>query len=166
MNLAAPFATVRGAASDPPRAVYDRFVAVDLPTLVAGYGPLPGAAAVKDETGTWGTVGACRTVTFTDGATATERVLSADPPTADGESSAAGRFVYRVTDYTNALRWFAHGSDGDWRFEPDGRGGTRIVWAYTFRPRGLPSAIVLWPVVRGPVRGYMKSVMRCFIADP
>lgn len=165
MSLWRPAVTLSGVAPAPPRATYDRFVAVDLPALITGYGPLPGAAAVRPGTGVWGDVGSSRTVVFTDGAAATERVLTAErPDETDAGPRSSGRFVYRVSDYTNALRRFASHADGDWRFAPDGRGGTQITWTYSFTPRSAPLALPLWPVVAGPVRGYMKRVLATFIA--
>ena len=161
MSLLTPTATVRGRLAESPAAAYDRFVAVDLPALLTGYGPLPGVAAVTDPAGPWGKRGAERTVVLTDGNTARERVLTADrPAAADGP----GRFAYRVTDSTNALRLLAARADGEWRFDPNGRGGTAVTWAYRFRPLTPVTVPVLWPVVAGPLRGYMKKILRSFAA--
>lgn len=154
-----PAATVRGHASVPPRDAYDRLIAADLPALLTGYGPLPGVTAVAETGCVWGRVGATRTIALSDGSSARERVSVADRPAAP---HAAGRFAYRVSGYTNALRLLARHADGDWRFAPDGRGGTAIVWTYTFRPRSKALAAPLWPVVAGPLRGYMKRVLRRF----
>ena len=161
MSPFVPAAAVRDRVAGSPRAAYDRLVAADLPALLTGYGPLPGAAAVEESGGTWGEVGATRLITFTDGGTARERVLAADRP---ADAHAAARFAYRVSGYTNALRLLARHADGDWRFAPDGRGGATVTWTYTFRPRSRAAAALLWPVVLGPLRGYMKRVLKTFAA--
>ena len=162
MNLLRPAVVVRGRAAGSPAATYDRFVAADLPALLTGYGPLPAVTGVRAGAGAWGEVGATRTIRLSDGSAAAERVLVADRPAA----GAPGRFAYRVTDYTNALRYFAARADGTWVFAPDGRGGTEVVWTYTFAPVSPWAAPALWPVVAGPLRGYMKRVLRRFAGGP
>ncbi|MEM9701542.1 MAG: SRPBCC family protein [Planctomycetota bacterium] len=144
-----------------PREAFERLITADVTTLVTGYGPLPAATGVRDAAGVWGDVGSCRTVTMSDGSSANERVLTATSP---DRPDPEGRFTYRVDGYTNALRWFASHSDGDWRFRSDERGGTRIRWKYTFQPRSIWLAPALWLLLAGPVRGYMKAILRRFEA--
>jgi hypothetical protein len=117
---------------------------VPLERIFARYGPLPAVRGVREQTGAWDHVGACRVVELADGGEVRERLTAHDPPE---------HFAYELEPLRGPLRRLVRGAEGAWWFTaaPDGGAATAIRWTYTFHPRRgarLPIRFVLAPLWR------------------
>lgn len=132
-------------------AVFDFVAAEDvLPKVLTGYGLLPAVVATSGNTGPWSEPGSRRIVHLADGNTAREELTLYERP---------GRFAYRVSDPTFALRHLMREARGEWWFSPVEGGGTRIRWTYTFQPRGALTSVPLALFARMQWAGYMDACM-------
>lgn len=131
----------------PPERVFAAVTAEDvLPKVLTGTALLPAVVGTSGLTGPWDRPGSRRTVHLADGAAATEELELHDPP---------ARFAYRVTGFTNMLRFFTEEARGRWSFAPAGA-DTAVTWTYGFVPRGPGSTVMLQAVVRPLWRAYMQ----------
>ena len=132
-------------------AAFDFVAAEDvLPKVLTGYGLLPAVVATSGNTGPWSEPGSRRIVHLADGNTAREELTHYERP---------GRFAYRVSDPTFALRHLMKEARGEWWFSPVEGGGTRIRWTYTFQPRGALTSVPLALFARMQWAGYMDACM-------
>lgn len=132
-------------------AAFDFVAAEDvLPKVLTGYGLLPAVVATSGNTGPWNEPGSRRVVHLADGNTAREELTRHERP---------GRFAYRVSDPSFALRHLMREARGEWRFAPAEGGGTRIRWTYTFQPRGALARAPLALFARAQWAGYMDACM-------
>jgi Polyketide cyclase / dehydrase and lipid transport len=114
--------------------LFDVVVAEDvLPKVLHRWGPIPGVAGTRDNTGPWDQPGSERTVVLEDGNTGRERVLDWVRPS---------RFEYRVDAFTGAFGRVVDHAIGSWEFTDTGR-GSAFRWTYTFTARGLVGAALL-----------------------
>ena len=104
------------------------------------YLALPAVREVRDQRGTWGSVGQTRTVVLADGGTMREELTEV----VDGH-----RFGYRISDVTGPMKALVGSLDGTWAFTrsaPD-----RITWTWTVRPASSAAGLArpvferLWP---------------------
>ncbi|MFG2472255.1 hypothetical protein ACGFXB_43415 [Streptomyces canus] len=73
---------------------YQVIVPIDLAQVFKPWGPLPGVAEVRDQTGTWNRPGTSRQTWFTDGSNVDERLTEI----AEGHG-----FAYELSGFTNVL---------------------------------------------------------------
>ena len=109
----------------PPEQVFQYVMPVDLPTIVNRWGPLPGVAAVRDQSGEWDHVGATRTVVLDDGSENKEELVAVNPP---------HHFGYRL-GLGAPLSLLASEAAGTWWFRPTDGGGTEIEWTWALAAR-------------------------------
>ncbi|MFJ8782310.1 hypothetical protein [Streptomyces sp. NPDC102476] len=82
---------------------------IDLAQVVKLWGPLPGVAEVRDQTGTWNRPETSRQTWFTDSSEADERLTEI----AEGHG-----FAYELSGFTNVLAKLTSGVRGEWSFLP------------------------------------------------
>jgi len=117
-------------------------------------GALPAVVEVRDQTGSWDTVGRTRRLMLSDGGHVIETITDADSP---------NFFAYELSDFQKLFGMLVSGARAEWRFERI-EGGTVIRWSYTFfgKPgRGWAVALIvklLWA-------GYMKKVLPPIAAE-
>lgn len=105
-----------------PKQAWDISGPVDPTRFYPKYGPLPAVTAVRDQTGTWDTVGHTRRLILSDGGHVIETITDADSPT---------YFAYELSDFQKLFGMLVTGARAVWRFERV-EAGTRIGWTYTF----------------------------------
>ncbi len=104
---------------------FDAVLGASLPRVMSRrFGPLPPVREVRDQDGTWGTVGQTRTIVTSDGGTMRERLTVVDRP---------HRFGYEINHVTGPMKPLIASLDGEWAFEPAGT-GVRITWAWVLHP--------------------------------
>lgn len=133
-----------------PDVAFEYIVPIDLRTVFKGYRLLPG---VKDTSVTegWNKPGLTRTVTFTDGSTSTETLLTVVPNSA---------FTYKNEDFTAAvLRFLICRIDGRWQFEPTAGNRTFVTWTYTLVPNHTFGALVVRAVLLPMVHGMLVQAL-------
>jgi hypothetical protein len=112
------------------------------------FGALPPVRKVRDQDGTWGTVGQTRVIELADGGTMTEELTAVRPHE---------EFSYRITDVTGPMKALVASLDGRWAFEPAGT-GARITWAWTVHPASSFAELAM-PVFGWLWRGYARQAM-------
>lgn len=115
-------ATTDAVVQSTPKQAWEFSGPVDPTTFYPKYGPLPAVVAVRDQTGTWDTVGRTRTLMLSDGGHVIETITDADSPT---------YFAYELSDFQKLFGMLVSGARAEWRFERV-EAGTRIRWTYTF----------------------------------
>ena len=137
-----------------PEAVFLAVAAEDvLPKVLTGYGPLPAVTGTADRSGPWDIPGSHRTVLLADGGSSHEQVT---------HYRLGSHFAYRVSEFTNPVRFLASHARGEWTFEAV-PGGTRVVWTYTFVARSRAAALPLAAVSQLLWRGYMDVCVEQFV---
>lgn len=126
----------RGGFTTPLTEVFDR-----------RYGPIPPIVEV-DQGDDWGTPGATRTITTSDGGTMEERLLTVDAPHS---------FSYELTVSGGPLKPLIARVEGTWRFEAVGT-GSRITWAWVLHPTSGAAAVPLRAFPR-IWRGYARRAL-------
>ena len=111
-------------------------------------GVLPSVREVRQQSGSWDTIGRTRMLILSDGGHVIETITVADSPT---------YFAYELSDFQKLFGLLVAGARAEWRFESVDT-GTRISWTYTFvgKPgRGWAVAIIV-TLLWGP---YMRKVL-------
>lgn len=108
-----------------PARAFDLVMPIDLPSIMLRSGPLPGVAAIREQSGSWDAAGRTRIIELTDGSTMRETIVEHDP----GHS-----FAYRLTELTGLLGALARDVRGEWSFTPD-RDGAIIRWTWEITPK-------------------------------
>lgn len=91
--------------------------------------------------------GAVRSLSFSDGSAAIERVLTSTPE----------RFSYQVWGFTSSSARALSHIRGEFRYEPAGDGQTQVTWTYSIAPRAF--------LVRPFVRSFLKNDFAPFMAS-
>ncbi len=121
-----------------PDAAYDALVAAPLEELFTRRsGPIPPVVRCDGQVGTWGALGATRTVVLADGSSNLETLVGADRSTRD--------YRYRLTEFTGPFKLLVASVDGQFAFHPHGT-GTHVTWSWVLHPTSTVSRLVL-PVV-------------------
>ena len=131
-----------------PKQAYDISAPLDPAVFYPRSGPLPAVVAVRDQSGTWDTVGRTRRLQLSDGGHVIETITNTDSPT---------YFAYELSDFQKLFGALVSGARAQWRFERVEH-GTQISWTYTFfgKPgRGLVVALIV-RILWAP---YMKKVL-------
>ncbi|SDF42205.1 Polyketide cyclase / dehydrase and lipid transport [Lentzea fradiae] len=141
--------TVFARTTTSPAHTHRVIVPIDLSLVFQRWGPFPGVAGVREQTGDWDRRGESRETWFTDGSHAAEQLTEVVP---------GHGFAYELSGFTNVLAKLVSGVRGEWSFLPDGS-GTSIRWTYDFRPlRGRR-----W-IVAGPFKPLWTRYMRAALA--
>ncbi|MFX0202182.1 MAG: SRPBCC family protein [Candidatus Hodarchaeota archaeon] len=130
--------------------LFEWFIPIQLADILLGYGPLPAVVKTSRQSGAWDKPGSNRTVHLADGNTAFEEVTVCERPS---------YFAYRVSKFTNVIRFFARDATGQWWFEEKGR-KTYVKWKYTFYAYNAFTALLLFPIVQLFWNGYMRVGMK------
>ena len=133
----------------PVERAYDVVLPTPLPELFCRrYAAVPAIREVRDQQGTWGTLGQTRTIRLADGGSLRETLTSLDRPHS---------FGYQLTDVRGPMRPLATAIDGRWTFDPAGD-GVRITWSWRVHPRGLVGRAAM-PVFARMWRGYARQAL-------
>ncbi len=108
----------------PIEEVFDFSVACEtFPRVLRPLGPIAGVAKAEMIDAPAPRTGARRRIQMTDGSAIEEELVAFDRPT---------RHRYRwLNRPAPPFSWLVRGGEGDWTFAPS-RGGTSIVWVYSF----------------------------------
>jgi polyketide cyclase/dehydrase/lipid transport protein len=129
---------------------FEHIVPIDLTSIFTGYGPLPAVTGTQDQVGSWDAAGQTRTVHLSDGSSAQEELTKYGHP---------NYFSYTVSGFTGSLRFFTTEANGEWWFEPNLTGKTKITWRYAFNSSSVFAVPVLWFIAKFLWRGYMKKAI-------
>lgn len=149
--------TVTKVIAKPKKPLFAWFIPVvgdELHTVLKKAAMLPGVERTTNTTGPWDVPGSNRTIHLTDGSTVHEEVTAGDHPT----NGAPGYFAYRVTEFTNPIRFLVKEARGQWWFTDD-PGGTHVKWTYSFVARFWPAVLVLLPLVKILWSRYMAAAL-------
>ncbi len=113
------------------------------------YAAFPPISEVRDQDGSWDTVGRTRTLVLGDGGTLHETLTSIDRPHS---------FGYTLDDIHGRLRPFVQRIDGVWTVTPEGD-GCRIGWAWTLHPAAPPARLTT-SVIGRMWQGYADRALR------
>jgi hypothetical protein len=151
IEMTAASATVRTTIHAARETAFRHIAPIDLTSIFTGYGPLPSVAETRNQTGPWDAAGRSRTVVFSDGSSATERLT--------GYEDARG-FSYKITGFTGVLRHLASEARGQWWFEsaPDNQ-ATSVVWRYEFVSRSAWLKPLVGLFTKRLWRGYMQRAL-------
>ncbi len=125
-------------------------VPINLSSIFTGFGPLPAVTGVTDQVGDWDAVGQTRSVLFSDGSLAKERLTEYKNPQ---------YFSYILSDFTGVLRFLTTSANGEWWFKPVSENKTHIKWRYAFNSRNVAASPFLWFITKLIWRGYMKKAL-------
>lgn len=128
---------------------FNYIVPVSLPHIFRGYKRLP-AVVRTDESEKWIRSGLSRTVTFGDGSTARETLLTVTPYSS---------FSYRVEQFTSQLRFLAKHVEGDWTFTDAGNNQTTIEWTYKVFPKNFIARVVIRALLMRDVRIMLENAL-------
>jgi hypothetical protein len=109
---------------------------------------LPAVRAVRDQRGSWSTVGQTRTIVLADGGTMREELTAVERP--------AG-FGYALSDITGVMKLLVASATGRWSFEPAGT-GVRVTWTWTLQPASQVGALAM-PAFARMWRGYARQAL-------
>lgn len=123
---------------------------IDLTSIFTGFGPLPAVVGTKDQIGQWDEVGQTRTVELSDGSIAQEKLNEYIHPT---------YFNYTVSNFSGMLRFLTTSANGEWWFEHQAAGKTRVKWKYAFNARSVFAVPVLWFVANVLWQRYMAKAL-------
>jgi hypothetical protein len=135
----APKITVRATVDAPIATVFDYIVPVNLMRIFRGTTLIPAIVDTSIKEG-WNKPGLIRTITFADGTTSQESLLTVLPPTS---------FSYKNEHFTSLpLRLLLQQLDGEWHFTEPRSGQTAIEWTYRAIPlnkftRGLVQLVLV-----------------------
>lgn len=105
-----------------PKQAYDISGPLDPTTFYPKSGPLPAVVEVRNQTGTWDTVGRTRKLILSDGGHVIETITDANSP---------AYFAYELTDFQKLFGALVDHARAEWRFISEGE-RTSIRWTYTF----------------------------------
>jgi len=115
-------ATVDATTRATPKVAYDIVAPADPTKFYPKYGPLPAVVEVRDQSGSWDTVGRTRRLMLSDGGHVIETITDAASP---------NYFAYELSDFQKLFGLLVSGARAEWRFERE-ESGTSIRWTYTF----------------------------------
>ncbi|PZR11018.1 MAG: MxaD family protein [Flavobacterium psychrophilum] len=108
----------------PIEVAFEYIVPIPLSLIFKGNQSVP-AIVKTDEQAKWITPGLSRTVTWADGNTAQETLLTVETPRT---------FSYRIQNFTSNLKNLIDKIQGEWIFTETEDGGVQIDWKYVMYP--------------------------------
>ena len=138
------------------QAAFRAAAALDAPRIILPHGPIPGVRSVDGHTGPWSEVGQTRVVTLTNGDTVHE-ILDVFLP---GVSLA-----YDVREFTGAFGMLVHEAFAEWEFQDTAPGRSVVLWRYTFAATEPLFRPILWAILNGFYKGFMKAALARFQAS-
>ncbi|MEJ1090265.1 SRPBCC family protein [Microbacterium istanbulense] len=139
----------------PAEACFEHIVPVELSRIFRPYWLLPGVERT-DERARWTTPGLSRTVYFTDGSRAEERLTTVEAPRS---------FTYSISGFTGVNRFLLSRIDGAWEFGEGAAGGTSIVWTYSLVCHNLIARAAAAAIVAPMLRRYLARALQTLKAD-
>lgn len=112
------------------------------------YGAIPAIREVRDQQGTWGTVGQTRTIVLADGGTMREELTRVER---------SHQFGYRITNITGPMKLLGASLEGLWAFDPVGT-GVGITWSWELEPASSAAGLAM-PVFARLWHGYARQAM-------
>ena len=138
-----------GSIDAPVEVVFEAVVSLPLPQLYSRrYGPMPPIVAVRDQQGSFDTVGQTRVVVLADGGAMHEELLAIERPR---------RFSNRLTVLRGPFRPLVSTVEESWTFRQTGS-LTEATWEWALYPRSGPARLLL-PAVARLWRGYARRVL-------
>ncbi|MBG6053776.1 hypothetical protein IWX81_000166 [Salinibacterium sp. CAN_S4] len=131
-----------------PKQAYEISGPLDPATFYPRSGPLPAVTAVREQSGTWDTIGRTRRLILSGGGHVIETITDTDSPT---------YFAYELSDFQKLFGLLVSGARAEWRFERI-ETGTQISWTYTFFGKPGRNWIVAL-IVRVLWAPYMNKVL-------
>jgi hypothetical protein len=132
----------------PVERLFDTVVAEDvLPYVLHRHMLVPGVRSTDELSGPWDVPGSTRLVRLTNGATVREEVTGWQRP---------NTFSYRVTSLPKPLSLLADEAVGLWGFEAVDDARCRLIWTYSFQPKGGWAIPLLRAFMRTQWAGYMR----------
>ena len=133
----------------PLETAYDVVLPTPLPSIFSRrFAAIPAIKGVKDQAGSWGTVGQGRTIELADGGSMRETLTSEDRPSS---------FGYVISDITGPMKLLVGAAEGMWTFTHAGE-GTRITWSWTVTPKGRVGAAAM-PAFARMWNGYARQAL-------
>lgn len=135
------------------QAAFRAAAAIDATKIILPHGPIPGVKSVEGHTGPWSEIGQERTITLTNGDTVHEKLDVFLP----GLSLA-----YDVRDFTGFFGALVHEAFAEWEFQDTTPGRSTVLWRYTFAATEPMFRPILWAILNGFYKGYMKAALARF----
>lgn len=136
-------------------AAFSAAAALDAPNIILPHGPIPGVRAVDGHSGPWSEIGQERTLTLTNGDTVFEKLDVFLP----GVSLA-----YDVREFTGLFGSLVHEAFAEWAFQDTAPGRSVVLWRYTFAATEPFFRPVLWVILNGFYKAFMKAALARFLA--
>jgi hypothetical protein len=130
--------------------LFDFFIPIELPTIFRGYGLLPAAVKVSEQTGAWDIVGHARTVHLSDGSTVHEEVTTCDRPEL---------FSYKLSKFTGIFGLLVANAVGVWKFNAITDRVTEVIWEYSFYAKGKLAYPIVKPMLELLFQRYMEQIV-------
>lgn len=116
-----------------PEDCFDYIVPVPLPRIFKRFLVIP-AVVKTDEKEMWMKAGLTRTVYFSDGSTASERLETVNRPKS---------FTYTIWNFRGINRYFVDHIYGEWQFMSAEDNSTNIQWTYSLYPKNKAASVVV-----------------------
>ena len=142
-------ATVSCTIAHPQKETFWYIVPIDLSHIFKKYRYLPGVVSTS-VTDKWRTPGLSRTVSFSDGSSARETLISVTEP---------DEFSYKIDSFTSVLRLLAREIHGTWEFTTNTDGHTAITWTYEIIPTNTVASLVLRAIVIKDIRRFLERAL-------
>jgi polyketide cyclase/dehydrase/lipid transport protein len=128
---------------------FDAVLTLPLPDLFSRrYAALPPIREVRDQDGTWGTVGRTRTIVLADRSSMRETLTSVERPSS---------FGYRLDQLHGPLKPLASSVDGRFDFTASGT-GVRVTWSWSVHPASTATALLM-PAFGRMWQGYARQAL-------
>ncbi|MBB6627221.1 SRPBCC family protein [Nocardioides sp. KIGAM211] len=128
---------------------FDTVLPAPLPEIFhRRYAALPAIREVRDQEGSWGTVGQTRTIVLADGGTMRETLTSVER---------ADHFGYTISDVTGPMKLLVRSLEGRWAFAPAGT-GVRITWSWDLEPTSDLADLAM-PLFARLWKGYARQAL-------
>lgn len=132
-----------------PEHAFAKTMPMDLPRLFdKWYGPIPPIKAVRDQAGSWDSVGETRVIELAGGGRARETLTIVAAPR---------EFGYVLSDIVGPMALLMDHVEGTWLFESVGT-GTKVTWRWALYPKSALSAPAL-PVFGRLWRSYASRAL-------
>jgi hypothetical protein len=119
----------------------------ELPKWLKKSGKISGAKSVEILGSSYDKIGDARRITFEDGTTAVEQLLSYNP---------VANYSYRINEFSGAIKKLTDTAYGQCWFDTI-KGETRITWDYTFTYKSILSRMVLSLILTFSYKKFMRK---------
>ena len=141
-------ATVDAMTQATPKQAYEISGPIDPTAFYPKAGLLPAVVEVRDQSGSWDTVGRTRRLMLSDGGHVIETITDTRSPTF---------FAYELSDFQKLFGRLIMGARAEWEYSRQEE-GTRIRWTYTFFPK-RGAGVIVTAIVTLLWAPYMRRVL-------